>query len=88
LANTGKRLKNLSYEDGTETTNESGIYTATLSGNYSGRPFVSVQATGANYNAFVKTVTPTATGWQVVFGTSTGEAGFKYQVWGEIIENF
>ena len=56
MANTGKRLKNLSYEDGTETTNENGIYTATLSGNYSGRPFVSVQATGANYNAFVKTV--------------------------------
>ena len=88
MANTGKRLKNLSYEDGTETTNESGTFTATLSGNYSGRPFVSVQATGDNYNAFVKTVLPTASGWQVVFGTSMGEVGFKYQVWGEIIENF
>ena len=88
MANTGKRLKNLSYEGGTETTNASGEYTKTLSGNYSGRPFVSVQATGANYNAFVKSLNPTATGWQVVFGTSTSTSGFKYQVWGEIKENF
>ena len=88
MANTGKRLKNLSYEDGTETTNENGTFTKTLSGNYSGQPFVSIQATGANYNAFVKSVTSTASGWQVVFGTSMGEVGFKYQVWGEIRENF
>tara|TARA_Y100000591_G_C21698900_1_gene627244 strand:+ start:509 stop:775 length:267 start_codon:yes stop_codon:yes gene_type:complete len=88
LANTGKRLKNLSYEGGTESTNEQGVFTKTLSGNYSGAPFVSVQATGANYNAFVKSLNSTALGWQVVFGTSTGEAGFKYQVWGEIRENF
>tara|TARA_B100001564_G_C20552848_1_gene629961 strand:+ start:581 stop:847 length:267 start_codon:yes stop_codon:yes gene_type:complete len=88
LANTGKRLTNLSYEDGTESTNEQGIFTKTLSGNYSSQPFVSVQATGANYNAFIKSLASTASGWQVVFGTSTGEAGFKYQVWGEIKENF
>ena len=88
MANTGKRLKNLTFESGTESTNENGVYTATLTGNYAGRPFISAMATSANYNVFVKSVDQTATGWQVTFGTSQGEVGFRYQVWGEIKENF
>lgn len=88
MANTGKRLKNLSFESGTETTNGEGIFIKTLTGNYVSRPFVAVQSEGSNYNSFVKTVAASADGWQVTFGTSMGGAGFRYQVWGEIRENF
>jgi hypothetical protein len=87
----GGRVNDLTYEGSNIVTDTNGYKAVTLTGNYSGKPFVSVTAGGQqadNVIAYITDIVRDGSSWVVHFRTSMGEQACRYHAWGPIRETF